>query len=443
MSLLIGAIADDDTGATDLAGMLTSQGLRAMIVLETASAEQIQEWSRSVDAVIIGTASRSIAKQEAYERTYRAAQLLLRFNPLLLAVKYCSTFDSTPEGNIGASLDAAMDASGESFTVALPALPALARTTYMGYHFVGEQLLSDSTLRNHPSNPMTNPHLPSHLQSQTRRRVGLVTYKDGLTASAIRNRLTQMRTEGTAFAVLDCVDDAHLRRNAEVIADMRLISGSSGWAMAVPQVWRERGAIGPPAADLLPERSAGGSGFLIVSGSCSAATRVQNEWMSSQEGCVTIALDAVNLLDPASAHDKVTGKAVQTLMSGGTCLLTTTGVNGKAELHAAAASRDLDPIAAGERISASLAKIVGEIFNQAMPEGLIVAGGETSSVLMRSLHVGALRVGTNIEPGVPVCVALSKPNLGVALKSGNFGSPDFYARARTAILQLPHGGSRS
>ncbi|HSU18419.1 MAG TPA: four-carbon acid sugar kinase family protein [Acidobacteriaceae bacterium] len=442
MSLLIGAIADDDTGATDLAGMLTSQGLRAIIVLETASAEQLQEWSRSVDAVIIGTASRSVAKQDAYDRTFRAAELLLGLKPRLLAVKYCSTFDSTPEGNIGAALDAAMDASGESFTVALPALPALGRTTYMGYHFVGDQLLSDSTLRNHPLHPMTNPHLPSHLQSQTRRRVGLVTYKEGPTASAIQDRLTQMRTEGCAIAVLDCVDHAHLRRNAEAIAGMRLISGSSAWATALPQVWRDQATLNLPAANLVPERCGEGNGFLIVSGSCSAATRVQNEWMSSQEGCVTIALDAVKLLDPASDHDDVIGQAVQTLISAGTCLLTTTGVYGKAELHAAAGSLGLDPIAAGERISASLAKTVGEIFNHAMPQGLIVAGGETSSVLMRSLRLGALRVGPNIEPGVPVCVALSKPNLGVALKSGNFGSQDFYARARTAILQLPHGGSR-
>lgn len=437
MSLLIGAIADDDTGATDLAGMLTSQGLRTIVVIENASAEQVRDWSRSAEAVIIGTASRSISKHDAYDRTYYAAQTLLGLDPRLLAVKYCSTFDSTSGGNIGAALDAAMDASNEQFTVALPALPALGRTTYMGYHFVADKLLSDSVLRHHPLNPMTNSHLPSHLQSQSTRRVGLLTYPDGQSSSAIRERLTQMQLEGVEIAVLDCVDDVHLRRNTEAIAGMRLISGSSAWAMVLPQVWRERGILGQGAADLALKRSPGGSGFLIVSGSCSAATRTQNEWMSLQDDCVTIPLDAIELLISATSHEQIIRTAADTLLSSGTCLITTNVVREDAEVHRAAAELGLNAVSAGEQISASLTQIISSILEQAMPQGLIVAGGETSSALMRSLNLGGLRVGHNIQPGVPVCVALRQPSLAVALKSGNFGSADFYARARETILKLP------
>src|SRR6187402_3244299 len=142
MPIFAGAVADDDTGATDLAGMLTAQGMRVSLVLDKASPEQLALWASDCDAVVIGVASRSIAKSDAYSRTFAAVTALRIFEPRLIAIKYCSTFDSTPDGNIGASIDAAMDATGERFTVALPALPELGRTTYMGYHFVGEQLLS-------------------------------------------------------------------------------------------------------------------------------------------------------------------------------------------------------------------------------------------------------------------------------------------------------------
>jgi uncharacterized protein YgbK (DUF1537 family) len=436
---LITAIADDDTGATDLAGMLTSQGLRTIVVLDDCEFDQLQEWSRSADAVIVGTASRSIPRQHAYDRTYRAAMTLLRLNPQLIALKYCSTFDSTPEGNIGASIDAAMDATGELFTVALAALPALGRTTYMGYHFVHDKLLSDSVLRHHPLHPMTNSHLPSHLQSQTRRRVGSVTYGDGRTISSITERLIALQTEGVEIALLDCIDEAHLERNVGAIAAMRLITGSSGWATALPKILRTRGLLGPPATNLVPHRAEMGRGFLIVSGSCSDATRAQNRWMSAQEDCLAIHLDALALLDGTSNCDPAVATIDRALSAGRTCLLTTTEICDVAKLHAKAAQIGLTPTRAGDRISTSLACLVKKIVSVTPPQGLIVAGGETSSALMRSLELGGLRVGPNIEPGVPVCVALAMPFLGLALKSGNFGSPEFFAHARSAILNLPQG----
>ncbi len=389
----------------------------------------------------VGTASRSIARQDAYDRSYKAVINLLQFDPQLLAVKYCSTFDSLPEGNIGASIDAAMDATAESFTVALPALPSLGRTTYMGYHFVHEKLLSDSTLRHHPLNPMTNSYLPSHLQSQTKRSVGLVTYANGKTSACITERLNQLRKEGTSIALLDCIDEAHLERNVEAIADMRLITGSSGWATTLPRIWRERGLHGPPANDLVPRRTPGGRGILIVSGSCSQATRAQNNWMKHHGGCVVLDLGAALLLE--RGHDwKVTiDTAAQTLLAGGTCLLTTAELQSAADLHAGASVLGLNPVDAGERIVGSLGSLVKQIVNMTPPQGLIIAGGETSSSLMRTLELGGLRIGPNIEPGVPVCIALSRPNLGIVLKSGNFGSSDFFARACSAILDIPLGSA--
>lgn len=434
---VIAAIADDDTGATDLAGMLTAEGLRTVVVLDTVDAALLKRWSESADAIILGTASRSIARQDAYDRSYAAAKAVLALDPRVIAVKYCSTFDSTPTGNIGAAIDAAMDATGEPFTAALPALPSLGRTTYMGYHFVYDKLLSDSALRDHPLNPMRNAHLPSHLQSQTPRRVGALTGSHDQSASVIQQRLAELQSEGVAIALLDCIDDGHLERNVEAIASMRLITGSSGWAMALPRVWRRRGLVGPPATDLIPRRAAGGRGFLIVSGSCSQTTRGQNKWMAENTDCVVIHLDAALLLEKDAEDQRAIATATQALSTGKTCLITTTEVRGMAALHAEAASLGLSAVVAGERISISLASIVDGIMDAAPPEGLIIAGGETSSTLMRSLRLGGIRVGPNIEPGVPVCVALARPSLGVVLKSGNFGSPDFFLRARSAISDLP------
>lgn len=433
---LIAAIADDDTGATDLAGMLTGEGIRTVVVLQSVDAALLRKYSDSVDAVIIGTGSRSITRQEAYDRTYAAVQALLPLNPQLVAVKYCSTFDSTPDGNIGAAIDAAMDATGESFTVAMPALPELGRTTYMGYHFVYDKLLSDSVLRDHPLNPMTNSHLASHLQSQTSRRVGAMTGSHAQTSSIIQERLELLESEGIAIALLDCIDSDHLARNVQAISSMRLITGSSGWAMTLPQIWRRCGLLGSPAIDLVPRRTGGGQGFLIVSGSCSETTRRQNKWIVENTDCFAIHLDAALLLESDSDQGAIAA-ATQALSVGRTCLITTTEVCSKPALHDKANLLGLSVTACGNRIASSVASIVKIIVETALPEGLILAGGETSSVVTRSLKLDGFKVGPNIEPGVPVCVALGEPGLGIVLKSGNFGSPDFFLQACNAISDLP------
>lgn len=438
MPVFAGAIADDDTGATDLAGMLTEQGMRVILATENSSLEELKRWSADCDAVVIGTASRSIAKNEAYARTFAAAKSLRALGAEMLAVKYCSTFDSTPAGNIGTSIDAAMDMTGEQFTVALPALPALGRTTYMGHHFVGEKLLSDSVLRHHPLNPMTNAYLPSHLQTQTTRRVGLLPYPVVAVGSdAIRARLRELQSSGVQIALIDCVDDKQLVSIGKVINDMRLITGSSAWGMVLPHIWREQGIWGPTLEAKVPTRADGGAGFLIVSGSCSEATRVQNEW-AVENGMDAFPLDPIDLLQRRVPSPDMMERVGRLLRSGERCLLTTSAVAGsKQQVHAWTSEQGSSPLAAGEQIAHALAQAVAEIFERTTPQGLIVAGGETSSTLMRALRLGGLRVGPNIEPGVPVCVALARPQLGVVLKSGNFGGPDFYARAIAAVQALP------
>ena len=411
------AAADDDTGATDLAGMLSGEGLRTVLVIEGP----IERWADGYEAVIVGTGSRALSPAEAYSRTREAIHGLRALDPRVIAIKYCSTFDSTAKGNIGPSLDAALDETGQPFTVALPALPVNGRTTYMGHHFVYRQLLSESPMRDHPLTPMRNPDLISHLQSQTSRTVGLAEYP------VTPEKLQRLRDQGCGIAVLDCISDADLEDICEAIADLPLISGSSAPGMKLPAIWRRRGWWNPQGNDLRLT-GAPGCGCLIVAGSCSQATSAQNQW-AEQQGVRTCVLHPLALL---------AGEArVPVPTPGSNLLLRTASTRSDIEAvgkWAAEAGEGASQI--GLRIAYALARIVLQVVEAAHPAGLIVAGGETSGAVCRTMGLSALEVGRNIEPGVPLCRSLGRFQLPVVLKSGNFGGVDFYGRAMEAIARL-------
>ena len=410
------AVADDDTGATDLAGMLSEEGLRTVLVVDGDP----ERWSAGYDAVVLGAGSRALPAREAYSRTREAARKLRALVPRVIEIKYCSTFDSTTEGNIGPSLDAAMDELDERFTVALPALPINGRTTYMGHHFVHRQLLSESPMRDHPLTPMRNPDLVSHLQSQTSRRVGLATYP------VTRAKLDSLRSEGVEIAILDCVSDADLEDVCKAIAHLPLISGSSAPAMKLPAIWRREGWWTPAGRELRRSDSPG-RGFLVVAGSCSEATRRQNEWIERQ-GIESLVLDPIAL---------ASGAPVPSIPIGRDCLIRI--ASSAADIERAgkwAREQGCSPAEAGLRIAYGLARLVSRAVEDHPPAGLIVAGGETAGAICRTLQLGALEVGRNIEPGVPLCFPLSGLRAPLVLKSGNFGSPGFYGRAIEAIKKL-------
>ncbi len=410
------AAADDDTGATDLAGMLSEGGLRTVLVVDGDP----ERWSGGYDAVILGTGSRALPPADAHAQTREAVKKLRALRPRVIEIKYCSTFDSTTEGNIGQSLDAAMDELGEPFTVALPALPVNGRTTYMGHHFVNGQLLSDSPMRNHPLTPMRNSNLVSHLQSQTRRRVGLASYP------VTRAKLDVLQESGVQIAILDCIDDASLQDACEAIAHLPLISGSSAPAMRLPAIWRREGWWTPTKGESRGKHS-GGRGFMVVAGSCSEATRNQNEWLEGQ-GVESMVLDPIAL---------ASGASLPSIPTGLDCLIRTASSARDIERTGVwAREQGLSSAQAGLRIAYALAQLVSRAVAQCPPAGLIIAGGETSSAICRTLGLGALEVGRNIEPGVPLCFPLSGIDAPLVLKSGNFGSAIFYSNAIDAIRRL-------
>ena len=427
MPIFFAAVADDDTGATDLAGMLAERGMRAVLIIDEPSAEDFERWTSEADGVVIGTASRSVDPDVAYRRTRKAVQLLKGLHPQVLQVKYCSTFDSTAAGNIGPSIDAAMDETGETFTVALPALPVNGRTTYMGYHFVGQQLLSDSPLRDHPLNPMTNANLVAHLQSQTKRSVGVLTYPDaGMGPARINQRLDELRAGGVEIAILDCTSHEDLWSICGAIGNLPLITGSSAPGMCLPLSWQQTAP-----QPIVGRDGKSGRGFLVVAGSYSEATQRQNAWLASQDVLV-VTLDALELA--GSAEPSLPASVCESLAGGRTCLLQVS--RNRERVHEYFRIQNKTDVEAGERIARGLAEVVRGILGVVAPEGLIIAGGETSSIISRALGFRALRVGPNIEPGVPVCVTLTESALPVVFKSGNFGSEYFYGRAMNAIRNL-------
>jgi 3-dehydrotetronate 4-kinase len=433
--LLFAAVADDDTGASDLAGMLAEQSLRTLLVIDLPEQSKLDEWAEGFHAVVLAEGTRNLPPHEARERTRAAIRLLKPRDPRVLQIKYCSTFDSTPEGNIGPSIDAALEELDEEFTVALPALPVNGRTTYKGHHFVHDRLLSDSPMREHPLTPMTNANLVEHLGQQTPRRVGLAPYEAvEAGADGLKKQFERLRAEGVSVAIVDCLSDAHVETVCRASADMRLVTGGSAFGQGLPAVWRERGWVEELRAgegELV--NASVGRGCLVVAGSCSVATRVQNRRMID-EGAPSFRVEPGGLLRGEFRGASIVDEVRAHLNAGRHCLLYTTDEPAAvARVQERAAREGLDAHALGNKIAYALADLVSEILEGQRVGGLVFAGGETSGALCRRLNLGALRVGRNIEPGVPLCYSLGGPRLPVVLKSGNFGGEDFYSKALAAL----------
>ncbi|MGH9940746.1 MAG: 3-oxo-tetronate kinase [Pyrinomonadaceae bacterium] len=435
--LVFAAVADDDTGASDLAGMLAEQDVCTLLVLDLPPPARFAEWTRGYQAVVMAEGTRNLTPAAAYARTRAAIRLLQTRRPHLFQLKYCSTFDSTPEGNIGPSIEAALDELGEDFTVAVPALPVNGRTTYQGYHFVHRQLLSDSSMREHPLTPMTNPNLVELLGRQMKRRVGLAPYGMAQAgADVLKKHLEELRAGGVGVALVDCLDDEHLENICRAVADLRLVTGSSAFGMKLPAIWRERGLLTEKSSLPTPSLStAVGGGCLLVAGSCSAATLRQNEWAAKQ-GIMVRYIPPPSLLHSEPDRAQIVAEARGELAAGRHYLLTTSGAaNDVRQAQEWGAARGLSVPALGEALAYALAELVLEVVNGQTVGGLIVAGGETSGAVCRRLELGAMQVGRNIEPGVPLCHSLGRFRLPLVLKSGNFGSPDFYGKAVEAVAR--------
>ena len=411
MALKLACIADDFTGATDLANNLVRAGMRTVQMLGVPDGPL-----PDADAVVVALKSRTSPVAEAVAESLAAARWLLQAGPVQLYFKVCSTFDSTPAGNIGPVAEALMDHVQALFVPVTPAFPENGRTVFKGHLFVGDVLLSDSPMRNHPLTPMTDGNLVRVLQAQTGRRVGLIDHRVVSSgAAAIGERIAALRHQGVALAIVDAVNDDDLRQLAIAAATLPLVVAGSGLAIGIPALH----GLSPAAqAASLPSPRGRRA---IVSGSCSVATNAQVAAFFAAGG-QGFAVDPLRI----AAGDDVVAQALEwaeARLPGGPVLVYATA---GADALQAVQSR-LGASRAGALVEESLARIACGLVERGVGQ-LLIAGGETSGACVQALGIRQLSIGVQIDPGVPWCHAPDQ-GLHVALKSGNFGGAGFFSYA--------------
>ncbi len=423
LAMLLGCIADDFTGATDLANMLVRAGMRTVQTIGIPHAAGVRP---DADAVVVALKSRTIPAREAVAQALAALGWLRDGGARQIYFKYCSTFDSTDAGNIGPVTDALLAALGASFTIACPAFPANKRTIYLGHLFVGDVLLSDSPMRDHPLTPMTDANLVRVLSRQTSRRVGLVAYPVvAQGAEAIRAQFARLSADGVAHAVVDAIADADLYAIGAACRDLALVTAGSGVALGLPQNFR--------AAALLPER--GDAAVMprvegkaaVLAGSCSEATRRQVASMAATNTAVE--LDPLEAADAQAIAERALSRVASDLAAGRPFLVYSTATPERV----AAVQRALGREAAAAKIEQAFAHLSRGLVAAGVRR-FVVAGGETAGAVVQALGVEALAIGPQIDPGVPWTTASGRHTLALALKSGNFGSDDFFLKS---LAMLP------
>ena len=426
--VMLGVIADDFTGATDVASMLVRAGMPTVQVLGVPEGDL-----PAADAVVIALKTRTVPAAEAVAQSLAAARALRAVGARQIDFKYCSTFDSTPAGNIGPVTDALMQALGADFTIACPAFPENGRTVFRGHLFVGDQLLSDSGMKNHPLTPMTDANLVRVLQSQTAQRVDLLRV-DALRHNA-QTAIEQLQADGVRIAVADAIDNSDLLTLAEACAELPLITAGSGVALGLPPAYQRRGWWAP--SESAASLSAVSGPAAVLSGSCSDATNAQvARWIA--DGRAAIAIDPLALHLGTQSAASLLAQALPALAAsaGGAVLICATAAPDRVK----AVQAELGVGAAGALVEHTLAELAQGLV-QAGVRRLVVAGGETSGAVVQALSVPRLRIGAAICPGVPWTEATlpgSGEPMWLALKSGNFGGVDFFADAlRQAGVVLP------
>ena len=417
--MLLGCIADDFTGATDLANTLVRNGMRTVqyIGVPLGSAGNPDD---SADAAVVALKSRTVAPEDAVAESLGALDWLRASGCKQFFFKYCSTFDSTPDGNIGPVTEALLDALGADFTIACPAFPENARTIFKGHLFVGDVLLNDSGMRHHPLTPMTDANLVNVMRAQSRSPVGLVAYDTvAQGASAIEARFEALRTQGVRHAIVDAISDNDLHTIGKACASLPLITGGSGVALGLPQNFRDAGQLSAnDNAHALPEvkgRSA------VLSGSCSVATQEQVERMLSHRPGYRV--EPLAVADGHNAVAEALAFADEHLDQGPVLIYATAEPEAVKSVQA-----KLGRDEAGVLVEKVLASVARGLVERGVRK-LVVAGGETSGAVVSALDVKALRIGPQIDPGVPWTVATGSRPIALALKSGNFGGPDFFLDA--------------
>ncbi|MGB9116715.1 3-oxo-tetronate kinase [Bradyrhizobium sp.] len=420
MTLALGCIADDYTGASDLANTLTRCGLRTV---QTIGVPADQLALPEVDAVVVSLKSRSIESSLAVSRSRAADKWLRGRGADHVLFKICSTFDSTDAGNIGPVMEALRADSGDAIVLVTPAFPETGRTVYMGNLFVGSVPLNESPLKDHPLNPMHDSNLVRVLARQSKTKIGLVdlaTVTRG--PDAVRARLGDLAGKGFGAAIVDAVFERDLETIGNVALDHRLSVGASGFGLGLARALVASGRVRAGASDAVSDVPVGGPAACLA-GSCSQATLQQIA--KAEHVMAVLHLDPEQVVAGRDEARHALAWAKERLKDGPILIASSSTPEEVAALQARH-GRD----AAGHAIEQAMADIA-EGLVQSGVRRLVVAGGETSGAVVDRLGIPGFLVGAEIAAGVPVLRAVGAKNgeMLLALKSGNFGGPEFFSDA--------------
>ncbi len=421
MGVFLGCIADDFTGATDLAGLLARSGVK--VSLRMGIPKENPENSRTSAIEVIALKCRTSPVGEAVDETLGALAWLRQAGAQRFFWKYCSTFDSTAKGNIGPVAEALMAALETDQTIYCPAFPENGRSIYMGNLFVGELPLAESPMKDHPLTPMRDSNLMRLLAPQVAKPVGLVNHLTvAKGADAIREKISDMQTSGISHLVVDAVANVDLYSIAEACMDMKLLTGGSAIAMPLPALFQKQGLLAVAGEnEPWPELA---DTSIVLSGSCSAMTREQvHRYLKQAAGykldplhLAKHGMDAARewlLLQPAESKKMIYATAEP------------------AEVGKAQEALGIER--AGKLVEDALADLAVLARNMGVRR-FVIAGGETSGAVTKALGIDSLRVGPEIAPGVPWNLSQSAgETIAITLKSGNFGTGDFF---ETALRKL-------
>lgn len=418
MKLFLGCIADDYTGASDLANTLAKSGLRTLQLIGLPEDDALLP---DVEAVVIALKTRSNPASVAVEESLNALCWLQEHGARQFFFKYCSTFDSTTSGNIGPVMDALMKVLGSDFIIACPAFPSTGRTVYQGHLFVHNELLSDSHMQNHPLTPMKDSNLVRFLGKQTEQRVGLipiVTVEEG--PEAIYTAMLELQESGVRIAIVDAYREQHLLDIGVASKNLKLITGGSAAAMGLASNFlAQSGVKSNNTAVKIPSVSGPQA---VISGSCSQMTLDQVAQMSKSHP--VFRFDAIDLAEGRVTANKILEWASPHLLADQAFLVTAS----VAPELIRKAQELLGRSEAGELIEKTLAEVARLLVKNGVRR-MLVAGGETSGAVVQALGIRGFQIGQEIAPGVPCLVTLDQEPIALTLKSGNFGNEDFFLRA--------------
>lgn len=425
---MIGVVADDITGASDIGVLFTKRGYRVVLLSNLEDARSLQWGGEQPDVLVVDTDSRLTDRDEVYRRTRRAARLLKEQGCEQFFGKVCSVF----RGNVGAVFDGLLDELAEEFAIVVLGFPKNGRTTVDGVHYVHGEKLEQSAFRNDPVHPMTDSHLPSILQRQTDRKVGAVDYRwvrKG--AKDLRSHILHERTQFN-YVIVDVAEQDDLKVIAEAGSDFPVICGSSAIAEEyVPLLGRSRRVV---------PRLRQGQGVLGVAGSLTPQTRSQIAFLQ-HHGEHVVEFDTALMMESKVDYERHRAELIRhccellredrlvTVFASNTSrAVADTLMGGRRQ-----GSSDLEIF---RRVSSQLAGVAAAIVKESGVRRLLVAGGDTSAQVCRRIGISQLEIIREIEPGVPLMVSMAGIVAGVVLKSGSFGSEDFFCAAAAALRAL-------